>query len=135
MPVDVRGCLFREAAGVVGDPQRLPHRYFTAEQTGPDARQAVGALDDLPDVAAPRVERPPEERGELGDREVADQRGAGAGDGEPGVQSAFGDRRGCGLVIDHVEQRPRGDLLRHRDLALGDGVAVLADRDQQLVTR
>ena len=102
---------------MVGDPQRLPHRHLTVQQPGPGPREPVGELDDLPDVVAARVQRPTQQGAELHHREVGDQRCAGSGEREPGVQAPLDQRRRVGFVVDDVFAGPFRDLAERGDLA------------------
>jgi hypothetical protein len=78
----------------------------------------VGQLECLADQVAPRSGRESERGGELGDRELRDQRCAFPGDRDPGVPATL-DQPGRRLVqiIDLVQPGPLDSLLE--DLGFG----------------
>ncbi|KAA1427607.1 hypothetical protein [Nocardioides antri] len=134
VPVHESGGVRRQHAGGVGDPERLPHRHPILQHPCPGLRQPVGELDHLADVGAPGVQGPAEERGELHDREVTDQRRTGAGDRKPRVRATFGQRRRVtGLLVHDMLAGPLRDRTDGGDLPLGNDGAVLADLGQQLL--
>ena len=110
LPVDERRSLGGEEAGVVGDPQCLPHRHLTVQHACPEPGEAVGELDDLSDVVAAGVQGPAQQGGELHHGEVGDQRCTGSGEREPGVQTPLDQRRSVSFVVDDVLAGPFRDL-------------------------
>ncbi|RHW27356.1 hypothetical protein D0Z08_09385 [Nocardioides immobilis] len=130
LPVHEPSGIGGQGAGGLGEPECLPHRHPALQHPGPGPGEPVGQLDDLPHIGAAGVQRPTDEGGELHHREVADQRGAGSGDREPGVQTALGDRRSVPFFGHHMLARPLGDPTDLGDLVLGDRGLVVTDLGQ-----
>jgi hypothetical protein len=71
--------------GLLGDPPRPPRRQRPGPHPSPDLRQPVGQLQRVGDQDPPGPGREAQCGGELGDRELTDQRCTRTGDRDPGV--------------------------------------------------
>ncbi|GAA4077713.1 hypothetical protein GCM10023066_04610 [Nocardioides kongjuensis] len=111
LPVHEPRGLSRQAAGEVRDPLSTPRRQPPRHHGLVDVGQPPGALDDPSDIGLATVGGAAEDRDELHQRELADQRGAGSGDGDAGVEVALGDRRRTLGSGDDVVARPGRDVL------------------------
>ena len=119
--VDVRGRLHRQDHGLAGHPAGPPRGQVPLDHPGPDAAEPVPELDGLAEVGLAGLGGQPDRGGELGDRELRDQRGAGSGDREAGLAVV---PHGGRLIegVDRVHARPghrRLQLLGFRTVGRG----------------
>ncbi len=123
--IDVLGGLGGEAQGLLGDPAGPPRRQRPGPDAGPDPGQSAGQLEGFGDQPPPRPRREAQGGGELGDRELRDQRATLPGDRDPGVAAVLDQPRRRILGIGHLMgQRPlhcRGQHPGLRSIGLGPG--------------
>ncbi len=74
VPVDMRGTLDREGHGLVGDPERPPHRQLPGDHPVPQPREAVAELQCAAEVGVAGVGGQAARGGVLHRRELRDQR-------------------------------------------------------------
>ena len=127
------GGLQGQVQGLVGDPAGLPGGQVAGDHPFPQAGEAVAQLEGVAEVAFAGLGGQPDRGGELGDRELRDQGGAGSGDGDGGVAEGA-EPDGLGLVdgLGGVGDRPLHGGLQQVALGLVGLLASLSGGRQQL---
>ena len=125
-PVDLERTGLGQDEGVLGDPPGPPDGDLAVEDALPQPGEAVAQLEGGADVGLAGVGGHAEGGGVLHERELRDQRGAGAGDGQAAVAGdadrvVAGPAVGGGVVgVDGVADRPGDGELELADLDLAD---------------
>ncbi|TNM37372.1 hypothetical protein FHP29_16165 [Nocardioides albidus] len=123
LPIDERRRLRAQGAGEVGAPFGPPRRQPPGQDRVVDVGQPPGALDHPPDVRLPTIRGAAEDRDQLHQRELADQRGTFPGDRDAGVEVALGDRGNARWSGDDVIGGPgddAGPFADHEGFAVPD---------------